>query len=71
MFWVEVLVVSILLVIVGMPLYFMLACHNTYIQPWQIAVMLAISGAVVHIFCEISGLNSLYCKVGNACKKRP
>jgi len=28
-----------------------------------------ITGVLIHLFCEVSGINKRYCKDGNACKK--
>ena len=33
-------------------------------------ITLFIIGFIIHIFCEIVGINKWYCKNGNACNKR-
>jgi len=34
----------------------------------SVILNLFITGFVIHIICEISGINKYYCKNGNACK---
>jgi len=36
---------------------------------WQVALSLFITGALVHILCQLTGINHWYCDNGVACKK--
>ena len=35
---------------------------------WQVVISYFLTGCLVHIICEYSGVNRWYCKHGSACK---
>lgn len=35
---------------------------------WQVMLSYFITGCLIHILCELSGINKWYCKNGVACK---
>ena len=56
--------VGIITIIVGIIINYFIKQNNMYF----IILNLFITGFVIHIICEISGINKYYCKNGNACK---
>jgi|TARA_B110000196_G_scaffold149267_1_gene128937 hypothetical protein len=36
---------------------------------WQVFLSNAVTGALLHLLCEVTGVNKWYCKNGNACSK--
>ena len=36
---------------------------------WSVAISFALTGMLVHIICEVSGINKYYCQNGVACKR--
>jgi hypothetical protein len=71
----ETVGVGILTVVVGMIIstLWMRASEGkwprTHLQ-LQVAGSLFITGAVIHLVCEFTGINKWYCKNGVACQKR-
>lgn len=72
---IEAIIVGLLVMIIGI----IVSYGTMYMQDpvltkdfkhwWSIAFSFAISGMLVHIICEVSGVNRWYCKHGSACKK--
>ena len=63
----EAFFVGILSIIIGIIIKFfinMIFKENIYI----FILLLFITGFIIHIICQISGINKLYCKYGVACK---
>tara|TARA_B100001758_G_scaffold247390_1_gene265033 strand:+ start:4456 stop:4710 length:255 start_codon:yes stop_codon:yes gene_type:complete len=36
---------------------------------YQMGILLFLTGASIHIFCELMGINKWYCREGFACKR--
>lgn len=74
-FELEVMFVAILLTIIGCLvsyciMYAQSPAELANFKHWgALASSFAISGALVHVFCETTGLNGWYCKHGVACSK--
>lgn len=66
----EAFIVGILIVIVGFIVsYISMGNGAKDFQHWnQLLLTFFISGVIVHLGCEVSGLNKKYCKSGNACQ---
>lgn len=72
---VELIVIALMVMIIGLIISYIFM----YLQSpqetlnfqywWVIALSFALTGIIVHLICEFSGLNTWYCKNGNACKK--
>jgi len=74
----EGICVGILTVIVGSVVGYILGKYFSTNLPaicksWNknhiMEISLFLSGFILHILCEYSGINKWYCKNGNACKK--
>lgn len=72
----EILSVGVILTIVGTIISFIIMYYKSpsetlKFKHWQ-SVMLGyfVSGMLVHIICEYSGINKLYCNYGVACIKK-
>ena len=77
-FLLEAIIVGLLVVIVGTFVGFIIGKFFSIPLPktckkWNkyhiMEISLFITGFLVHIICELLGLNKLYCKKGYACKK--
>ena len=66
----ESFIVGILIVIVGFVIsYISMGNDAKDFQHWnQLLLTFFISGVIVHLVCEVTGLNKKYCKSGNACQ---
>ena len=76
---IEALSVGVLVVIVGSVVGYMLGKLFSNNLPkickhWNknhiMELSLFLTGFIIHILCEILGINKWYCVNGNACKKR-
>jgi hypothetical protein len=76
---VEATVVGIALVIFGNIVGFVVGkLFSTDLPPlckdwnknYAMEISLFLSGALLHLFFELTGVNRWYCKKGNACRKR-
>lgn len=74
-FVLEALIVGIGLAILGTVIYYICAYISKIPSAVQwnivgvVAASLFISGFLFHVLCEISGINSWYCKHGFACSQ--
>lgn len=70
---IEALVVGIMTAIVGLIIstLLMMPSKDFSFQKYhfwpQVLLSFFITGVVIHLLCEISGINKWYCKNGNAC----
>lgn len=63
----EAVVVGLMLIMIGIPISIL---PFFGVNPdFQLVLFLFIVGTLTHLFFEIAGLNTLYCKKGVACKK--
>ena len=66
----EAILVGILLVLVSSPI--MAVTRNLeFPVPEKYYAATFVSGVMVHLLCEATGLNKLYCREGSACKPIP
>jgi cytochrome c oxidase assembly factor CtaG len=67
---IEAFVVGILNLIFGFVVSYLLMGEQAKAFKHWPGVLLGffISGILVHLFCEFSGINKQYCKTGNACQ---
>jgi len=74
-FSLEVLFVGFLVSLIGIVISYLVMRYKSAdeannFEHWKsVAVSFFISGALVHIICEYTGLNHWYCKYGAACLK--
>ena len=61
----EAFFVGILTIIIGIIIKFFM---NMIFKENNFILLLFIIGFIIHIICQISGINKLYCKHGAACK---
>jgi len=66
--YIEALSVGILTSIVGFVIQYALSLNLS--SSTELILFLLILGIIIHILCEISGINKWYCENGNACKKQ-
>jgi len=75
LFLVEALFVGVVTVIVGLVVSY---CTMYLVNPesvknfdhwWSIVASYFITGFLIHLLCEFSGINHWYCDNGNACRK--
>ena len=66
----EAFIVGILNVIVGFVVsYISMGNSAKDFQHWnKLLLTFFICGVIIHLVCEITGLNKKYCKSGNACQ---
>jgi hypothetical protein len=66
----EAFIVGILNIIVGFIVsYISMGNSAKNFQHWnQLLLTFFISGVLIHLLCEVTGLNKRYCKSGNACQ---
>lgn len=66
----ELIIVGLMTMIVGLILsYIFMGKERDNFKYWKlIALIMFLVGVIIHILCEITGINKLYCKYGNACK---
>ena len=69
-FSVEVLVVGIMTVIIGLIIsYITMGEKAKKFNHWErVALSFFLTGLIIHLLCELTGLNKWYCKNGQACK---
>lgn len=73
--FIEALIVGLITAIVGFILSTLLMYTNKnfelkkYSFWFQVLLSFFLTGVAVHLVCEYTGVNKLYCKSGNACKK--
>lgn len=79
MLFLEALVVGILTVIIGSMVGYIIGSLFSNNLPkickeWNknhvMEISLFFTGFIIHILCEVIGINKWYCKNGNACNKR-
>lgn len=74
-FLVEVGVVGIMVMIIGIIISYICMYFKSpeklknFEHWWSIAFSFAVAGMLVHIICEVSGINTWYCRHGAACKR--
>ena len=66
---IEAIIVGILLLIIAVPV---MKIQDAYFpsntaSPQKYWAATVVTGVLVHLFCEFSGLNKYYCKKGHAC----
>jgi ABC-type antimicrobial peptide transport system permease subunit len=68
-FLIEVLVVGILTAIIGIIVSQIMMSHDAVgFKHWdRVTMSYFITGALIHIICEYTNINTWYCKKGNAC----
>lgn len=64
---VEAILVGIILIFVSAPIMH-LARGINFPVPEKYYIATFVSGVVVHLLCEATGLNKYYCSSGSACK---
>jgi len=66
----EAFIVGIMNVIFGFIISYLLMGERAKdFSHWNTVLLgYFIVGVLIHLFCEFSGLNKMYCKSGNACK---
>lgn len=69
---IEAIVVGVLVAIIGLFISYIVMVFNdadaAHFDHWgSVGLSFAISGFLVHLLCEYTGLNGWYCKHGNAC----
>jgi hypothetical protein len=64
----EAILVGIILVLVSTPIM-ALTRRIDFPVPEKYYIATFVSGIIVHLLCEFTGLNKLYCREGSACKK--
>ena len=65
---IEAIVVGLLTCAVGaVTMYFVADIHIFHKHLVKILVALFVTGVLIHLGCEFSGLNKWYCKNGHAC----
>lgn len=66
---IEIFVVGIMTMIVGTLLsYIFMGKERDNFKQWNVIYLtMFLTGAIIHIVCEISGINKYYCKNGYAC----
>jgi len=66
----EAFIVGILNIIVGFIVsYISMGNSAKDFQHWnQLLLTFFISGVLIHLLCEVTGINKRYCKSGNACQ---
>lgn len=67
----EILAIAMLTSIIGTIFtYIGMGEEAKNFKEWKkIFLIFALTGAVIHIICEVTNLNKWYCTNGNACKK--
>jgi hypothetical protein len=64
----EAFIVGIILLLVSTPI--MVYAHSAdYPAPQKYYIATFATGMLVHLLCEASGLNKMYCSSGAACKR--
>jgi uncharacterized membrane protein len=65
----EIFVVAFLTAIIGTIItFFSMGEEREKFKQWGLIILIfGITGALIHIICEFSGINKYYCKHGNAC----
>lgn len=65
----EILAVGILTLLIGVAVsYAMMGRAAKHFDHWpQVATSYFITGALIHMICEASGVNKWYCRNGHAC----
>lgn len=75
---VEALVVGLLVLVVGIVVSFgvgalfsvdLPAVCKKWNKNYRMELCLFLTGFIIHLVCELSGINKWYCKNGNACSK--
>ena len=64
---IEAILVGIILILVSAPIMHYARDIN-FPVPEKYYIATFISGVVVHLLCEATGLNKYYCSAGSACK---
>ena len=66
---IEIVLVSVMVAIIGTILtYIGMGAERSKFNEWgKIVLIFSLTGCIVHLFCEYTGLNKMYCKYGNAC----
>lgn len=68
-FIIELLVIGIATAIIGL-LVMSVVPQPTTNQMLNVAIALFITGVLIHLISEVSGVNAWYCKNGNACLQK-
>ena len=70
----EVFVVGVSSLVVGLLLHYVLGYHAQHAssptmkkEMIQLSIILFLTGALLHLFYEVTKMNGWYCKNGNAC----
>ena len=63
----EAIVVGIATVIIGLAVKYLFQ-KNTEMDMTSVTIFFT-TGVLIHLICEIVGVNKWYCKYGNACRK--
>ena len=68
---IEIIIVSVMTAIIGTTLtYIGMGDERNKFNGWgKIVLIFSLTGAIIHLLCEYTRLNKMYCKYGNACKK--
>ena len=70
---IEAVAVGILVVIIGTvvtKVFFNNGSSKDWNKNHVMEISLFFTGFIIHILCEVIGINKWYCKNGNACNKR-
>lgn len=63
----EALVVGIMCIFLGLLLKFIILRNQPGVDYGSLMLFLFVLGFLIHLFCELTGINTWYCKNGSAC----
>ncbi len=65
---IEALVVGVMTSLIGMAIFYLIMKDDIKDDQWgKVAGILVALGIIIHLLCEVSGINKWYCSNGNAC----